>query len=76
MSELTSKEWVACSDRLPEDSHSVLVWMDNVDHWSVASYVRKRRGVSGWIHDHEPDVTDDKITHWMELPEGPSEGTT
>lgn len=67
----SSTGWVLCSDRLPENPRSVLVWMPQCSHWSVASYLRPRSSSEGWQHDHESVRTKDQITHWMELPEGP-----
>lgn len=64
--------WIKCSDRLPGNEYSVLIWHESQITFGAYSHDE------GWI---SYDVEDGEIkyeleeppTHWMPLPEPPKE---
>jgi hypothetical protein len=54
--------WIPVQERLPEDGHMVMVYGPAI---GVTAAVRHNG--SWWIQEW----TEDRITHWRELPKGP-----
>lgn len=58
-------EWIKCSDRLPEEGISVIIYIGFVttgfyqEEWFYDSY------------DLDDDDLDHEVTHWMPLPKPP-----
>ena len=71
-------EWISVKDRLPETNRWVLVnW---VCEWHNKSYeslrIAKLEKNGEWLTDDSEYpylMADEKITHWMPLPEEPKE---
>lgn len=57
--------WIACSERLPEDGELVLI-----AHVSGSVYIADREG-KYWAEDSGEWYDDEKVTHWMPMPEPP-----
>lgn len=72
-------EWIKCSDRLPEESGiypacSTHPKRDYVEDWLDAFYyfnAEAKAGESKW--QHSSGFYDNAITHWIPLPEPPTE---
>ena len=71
-------EWIKCSERMPEPGVEVLVWIDGHrgPAWSNNhALVAYRSAISGhWLQErHERSEPLIGVTHWMPLPEPPSD---
>ena len=66
-------QWIPADKELPGNPRCVLA-TDGECHF-VAVYEIPSQGIvySAWINAHTGDEIDSVITHWMELPEVPSE---
>ena len=68
-------EWIKCSERLPEESSHLRILLWN------GSYIRYGKWLStdcsgkncDWHDDYDNRIKGKKITHWMPLPEPPTE---
>ena len=60
-------EWVACSERLPDDDETVLLYTpnDDLDVWPGW------RDGDGWRWASHGSPVHDEITHWSPMPAGP-----
>ena len=67
-STLTPSPWIPCSERLPTESKTYLIFAnDIVSSWQcTANYADGKWWVGG---EEYPPI----VTHWMELPEPPGE---
>lgn len=64
--------WIPVSERLPEFTGvDVLV----ANEFGVALEAHRWNNVSGWIAYSRPSATLSDITHWMPLPEAPTNTT-
>lgn len=57
-------EWISVDERLPDDSHDVLMYLGN-GHMLVGYYDAPCNGFRGIL-----GITN-RVTHWMPLPEVP-----
>lgn len=64
-------EWVKCSERMPEETGDIIVVSDGIA-MSGISYSRKK-GFYLQALKYDADEPVDDVTHWMPLPEPPSE---
>ena len=72
-----NSNWINVKDQLPPDDESVLVYVnDNIRIFSyVVSYLVDMRA-HWWVDesgDYHSDIADGDVTHWMPLPQPPSE---
>ncbi len=72
-------EWISVKERLPEINRWVLAnWVCEWNNKSFESLCIAKLGKNGeWLtNDSEYPyfMSDEKITHWMPLPEPPKEG--
>jgi len=67
-----SKAWIACSERLPDESRPhegyVLVWADG----AVDCLAFYKGQFVNWTNPESPNVYPEYITHWMPIPPSPS----
>lgn len=63
-------EWVACSERMPEDRKAVLVWCFASDSLGYAHYSTEGQE---WFMPEPQPAGYSHISHWMPLP-GPPKG--
>jgi len=67
-------QWIKCSERLPEEEITVLIYPYGYDRGSVLPLGKNRNGIM-----HEIDSPclyerlNDPITHWMPFPEPPKD---
>jgi hypothetical protein len=59
--------WISVKDRLPDDYSDVLVYDYDGMQYDIGWY--DFEGYKGWVNTN----MEDSITHWMPLPEPPSE---
>lgn len=64
--------WISVKDRMPDKDQEVLVLMDG-EIIRVMSYRYDGDGMS-WEDDYGYFNSDDRVSHWMSLPEPPKEG--
>jgi hypothetical protein len=64
-------EWIPADKELPGNPRCVLA-TDGEAHF-IACYEALCADPAGWSNAHTSDEIDSHITHWMELPEVPSE---
>ena len=69
---VTVQEWISVEDRLPEEAVNCIVhyrhaYCDNDGYWAIGFC----------CYDGEKFLFDPayKVTHWMQMPEPPEEGT-
>ena len=65
MSQRTAPRWIPCSEVLPDDNMTVLVWSEAGDRCEIAYHEDDL-----WF-SADGDVAVFEVTHWMDLPEGP-----
>lgn len=63
--------WVACSERMPEETGDIIVVSDGIV-MSGISYSRKK-GFYLQALEYDADETVDDVTHWMPLPAAPQQ---
>ena len=68
--------WIGVEDKLPEYDGNVLVILNGkygnitfVNAIQMGSYHR-----DGWLLPEFPYIENPKVSHWMELPDGPKDG--
>jgi hypothetical protein len=77
-------EWIKVSDRLPERSTPVLVYVPSIKKFQIGTIPIYVASLCDWKdmcndwhflpQEYEPnDVAFEDVTHWMELPEVPHE---
>lgn len=59
----TGPKWISVKDRLPEHGQEVIIYTGNILKPTVLSYQFWNPKYDTWTH----------VTHWMPLPEGPSD---
>ena len=74
---MANSNWINVKDQLPPDDESVLVYVNgNIRIFSyVVSYLVDMRA-HWWVDesgDYHSDIADGDVTHWMPLPQPPSE---
>ena len=71
-----SVEWIPVTERSPEDSRSVLLYLDHRDGYGSAA-VGYYIGGEFWLYEGD-NITCDSAgvdaTHWMPLPAPPTDG--
>lgn len=73
-------EWIRCSDRLPRQWHEVIVWPHPTEYCMTAEVVgTSASGNPVWVYGeyvtgfgHESTEMTQKVTHWMEKPQAPT----
>lgn len=67
-------EWVKCSERMPKMGEKVLIRIPVSEHFNIENGRYKGDGVfiGAWF-DSRGNGCAYKVTHWMPLPEPPSE---
>ena len=69
-------EWISVKDRLPESDQIVLVVASGKPHKNITlenAIELAEYDPVGWILEMWPEWMGAKVTHWMPLPEPPSE---
>lgn len=71
-------QWISVKDRLPQKFTEVLVCFAGHPIPSTGQYTGNQRDMNGWCYPVEnngtnDDGTDPTVTHWMPLPEPPSD---
>nr|WP_243456513.1 DUF551 domain-containing protein [Enterobacter hormaechei] len=66
--------WVACSERMPEETGDIIVVSDGIV-MSGVSYSRKK-GFYLQALEYDADEPVDDVTHWMPLPAAPQQEVT
>lgn len=64
-------EWIKCSERMPEETGDIIVFSDGIV-MSGISYSR-RKGFYIDALEYDDDEPIDDVTHWMPLPNPPTE---
>ncbi|HAJ4242739.1 TPA: DUF551 domain-containing protein [Escherichia coli] len=63
--------WVKCSERMPEETDDIIVVSDDIVMSGISYSRRKGFYISALEYDEDAPIDD--VTHWMPLPEPPSE---
>lgn len=72
--EAAALKWVKCSDRLPEETGTYLVFHEfGAIDTQMFSKVRKQWNAFDWDYPNAEENYMQGITHWMPLPEAPKE---
>ena len=74
-------EWISASEKLPEDGHDVLVFIPDIESYSIGSVEHREDGLTWrlgndcivWDFDFNLDLRFEDITYWQELPLPPKE---
>lgn len=64
--------WVKCSERMPEDNKSVIVWCPENKCQFMAIYEHNTAWWLYFVPEHR--VITQAVTHWRPRPENPQEG--
>ena len=71
--------WISVKDRLPDYMGEVLVIVSGKPHENItldgAYEIAEYDPVEGWILEMWPEWCSGVVTHWMQMPEPPEEGT-
>ena len=72
-------KWISVKDRLPDYMGEVLVIVSGKPHENItldgAYEIAEYDPVEGWILEMWPEWCSGVVTHWMQMPEPPEEGT-
>ena len=72
-------KWISVKDRLPDCMGEVLVIVSGKPHENItldgAYEIAEYDPVEGWILEMWPEWCSGVVTHWMQMPEPPEEGT-
>ena len=72
-------QWISVKDRLPDYMGEVLVIVSGKPHENItldgAYEIAEYDPVEGWILEMWPEWCSGVVTHWMQMPEPPEEGT-
>lgn len=72
-------KWIKCSDRLPENGDRVLTFSQNYLDGDYASCIfclgknRDNMDCEIWFDTNDSNKSFNDITHWMPLPDPPSD---
>lgn len=66
-------DWINVNDELPNEYEEVLIWVSSEAETKIGWLINGNKIDYEWIGDDMSSYKSNEVTHWMPLPEAPSE---